>query len=73
MVVGLLVEKAEKICTTSAAEAFEEFDQGPPGVQNGSWRDRPLSPKGQLDTSRCGMGRRQGNWWWHWLMADPDG
>ncbi|CAL1160984.1 unnamed protein product [Cladocopium goreaui] len=24
--------------------AFEYFDQGPPGVQNDSWRDRPLSP-----------------------------
>ncbi|CAL1154275.1 unnamed protein product, partial [Cladocopium goreaui] len=27
--------------------AFEDFDQGPPGVQNGSWRDRPLSPSGR--------------------------
>eukprot|EP00438_Fugacium_kawagutii_P008335 Skav233349 [mRNA] locus=scaffold394:366389:372438:- [translate_table: standard] len=27
--------------------AFEEFDQGPPGVQNGSWRDKPLSPNGR--------------------------
>ncbi|CAJ1418441.1 unnamed protein product [Effrenium voratum] len=24
--------------------AFDDFEQGPPGVQNGSWRDKPLSP-----------------------------
>jgi len=28
--------------------AFEDFDQGPPGVANGSWRDAPLPPTPEL-------------------------
>ena len=29
---------------SAITEAFEDFDQGPPGVGNGSWRDVPLPP-----------------------------
>ena len=36
---GLLV-----VTGSAITEAFEDFDQGPPGVANGSWRDAPLPP-----------------------------